>query len=249
MTVSRAVLAIGACAATPAAPRLLFPSTPTLDTFTSDASLNPNWITPALGDNAMYLGPGPELTGTEAVASPWAGAVWGNGPANGALSNPVEVWATIHRGGTGAALLYADLAGVGSGLTHPTGGYFAEFAASTRTVAVGTVLAGMVSIWRIDASNRETRLTFVRSPYDDLQVGDSIGLSITRRVVIAWYKPKAGSWRAAVSTVDRTYTAGSIGIEDIPGPSYGFGAFGGGASAAPTKSAATTTSVTSSARR
>ena len=195
----------------------------------------------------MYLGPGPELTGTEAVASPWAGAVWGNRPGNGALSNPVEVWATIHRGGTGAALLYADLAGVGSGLTHPTGGYFAEFAASTRTSAVGTVLAGMVSIWRIDASNRETRLTFVRSPYDDLQVGDSIGLSITRRVVIAWYKPKAGSWRAAVSTVDRTYTAGSIGIEDIPGPSYGFGAFGGGASAAPTKSAATTTSITASA--
>ena len=194
----------------------------------------------------MYLGPGPELTGTEAVASPWAGAVWGR-TTNLVFSNPLEAWATIDRVGTGAALLYADIAGVGSGLTHPTSGYFANFAASTRTSTVGTVQAGTVSIWRIDSSTRETRLTFVPSPYDDLQVGDSIGLSITGRVLIAWYKPKAGLWRAAVSTVDRTYASGSIGIEDIPGPSYGFGAFGGGTSAAPTKSAATTTSITSSA--
>lgn len=241
------VAVVGACASAPADAAASFPSTPTLDTFTSDTSLNPNWITPALGDNAMYLGPGPELTGTEAVGSPWAGAVWGNPPTHAALSNPVEVWATINRVGTGAALLYADTAGVGSGVAHPTGGYFAEFAASSRTSTVGTVLAGMVSIWRIDAPNRETRLTFVPSPYDDLHVGDEVGLSITRGVLIAWYRPTAGSWRAAVSIVDRTYTAGSIGIEDIPGPSYGFGAFGGGASSAPTRSAGTTTSITASA--
>jgi Bacterial Ig-like domain (group 3) len=212
-----------------------FPSSPTLDNFTLDASLNPNWTTPALGDNEMQLDPAlHDLVGTGGT---WAAARW-----MASFSNPVEAWATIYSGGVNDAVLYGDVAGGGSGAAHPTGGYFADFGGSA---SVGS--PSEVSIWRINGVNNETKLTVVPAPYSNLQAGDQIGLSINKGVIIAWYRPSGRSWSAVVSTVDSTYTNGRIAIEAIPGDAYGFSVFGGGTPSAPVRSKHTTTSIAASA--
>jgi hypothetical protein len=89
-----------------------------------------------------------------------------------------------------------------------------------------------VSVWRIDGPQDTTRLSFVATPYSNLQPGDAIGLSVSGEVVTAWYKAAgASSWQAVDSGIDPApYTGGNIAIEALPGIDYGFGEFGGGAS-------------------
>ena len=228
--VTFATLALGATPAWGA-----FPSSPTLDNFTLDTSLNPGWTTPALGENPMQLSPAlHDLTGTGGT---WAAAQW-----NASFSNPVEVWATIDRAGANDAVLYGDVIGGGSGAAHASGGYFVDFGGS-----VSGASSREVSIWRINNANSETKLTLVRAPYAELQPDDQIGISINRGVIIAWYRHAGRSWRALVSTVDSRYTNGGIAIEDIPGPAYGFSVFGGGTPSAPVRSRRTTSSITASA--
>jgi hypothetical protein len=211
-----------------------FPSSPTLDNFASDSALNPSWITPALGESGMHL----DTTAHEFTSSSgsWAGALW-----NTPFSGPVEAWATIHRAGTGGALLYANVAGGTSETLHPSGGYFASFGGTEPVGSPNTV-----SIWRVDGVNNETSLTDVPSPFPSLQAGDQIGLSINNGVIIAWYKPSGGSWTAVVSTVDTKYTGGRLAMEAIPGMLYGFSVFGGGTPASPVQSSRTTTAIDSS---
>ena len=231
-------IAVGATLATGAeAASAAFPSSPTLDSFASDAALSSNWTTPALGESTMHIDPvAHELTGS---ADDWAAALWNN-----PFGDPVEVWAIIHRAGTRDANLYADVAGGASGIAHPASGYFVDFGGSTSGGS-----AGKVTIVRIDGPETETALTFVRAPYVDLSPGDQIGLSVNKGVIIAWYKPAAGAWSALASTVDTRYHGGNIALEEIPGPAYGFSAFGGGTSSRPVASTRTTTSITSSASR
>ena len=181
------MLALGASAAFAS-----FPSSPTLDNFAADTSLNPAWSTPALGESPMQLDTtSHELTGSVSPVTAWSGALWRNPPTYAAFSNPVEVWATIHRAGTNDAVLYADVAGGASGTTHPTGGYFVDFGGRT---SIGS--PSSVSIWRIVGPNRAINLTYVGSPYTSLGAEDQIGMSIRRGVIIAWYKPSGGSWSA-----------------------------------------------------
>lgn len=213
-----------------------FPRSRELDNFAAALSLNPRWITPALGEGAMALDLAAtphQLTGTNGL---FDAALW---PAT--YGRSVEVWATIARSGTGDALLYADVAGGTSASGRVTRGYFADFG--------GTASGGSrseVSIWRIDGVKTERWLTLASSPYIELQPGDQIGLSNSRGVIIAWYRPAGGSWRAVVSTTDSRYTRGRIGLEAIPGVDYGFSAFGGGTPSAPVRSRRTTVTVSSS---
>lgn len=244
--------AVIACGASASAASAAFPSSPTLDTFTSDQSLSPGWTTPALGDNPMYLDPtAHELTGIGTAADAWAGALWNNPPSHAAFSNPIEVWATLARVGpgvappyapSGVALLYADVTGGASGSSHPSSGYFAEFGSLSSTVSTG-----QVSIWQITGPDGARKLASVNAPYSELAVGDRIGLSINHGVIIAWFMPVGSTWRAMVSTVDAAYTSGDIALEDLPGPALGFGAFGGGAPSAPVTSQQTTTTIIPSA--
>ena len=233
------VALIAFCAAViPASAALAsFPSSPELDDFAADASPNPLWITPALGEGAMSLNltaTPHQFTGTDGR---FDAAIW-----NASYGRSVEVWATIARSGTGDAALYADVAGGSSSSGRVTSGYFADFG--------GTASGGsrsQVSIWRIDGVRAERRLTLTGSPYVQLQPGDQIGLSNNRGVIIAWYRPAGSSWRALVSTTDSRYARGRIGLEAIPGVDYGFGAFGGGAPSAPVRSRRTTIAISSPA--
>jgi hypothetical protein len=230
-----ALVASGALAVAAPAAAASFPSSPTLDNFAVDGSLNPGWITPALGESGMQLDPvAHEFTSS---SGSWAGALWST-----PFSSPVEVWAIIHRSGVGGALLYADVAGGTSDVMHPTSGYFVGFGA---TEPVGSSVR--VSIWRIDGMESEKLLTSVNQPFVGLQPGDQIGLSIDKGVIIAWYKPSGGSWTAEVSTFDTRYTGGRIALEAIPGANYGFSQFGGGTPASPVKTATTKTSISASA--
>lgn len=213
-----------------------FPSSPQLDNFTTDLSTNPSWITPALGEGPLYVDVNETphaFTGTNGL---FAAALW-----NVTYANPVEVWATIGRSGTGDANLYADVAGGTSGSVHPTSAYFADFGGAASRGS-----RSQVSIWRVDGINDERRLTFTNSSFAQLQPGDQIGLSINRGAIIAWYRPAGGSWRAVVSITDSNYTSGRIALEDIPGGDYGFSAFGGGSAAAPVASRRTTITIASS---
>jgi hypothetical protein len=212
-----------------------FPSSRELDNFAAELSPNPGWITPALGEGAMHLDAAAEphqFAGTNGV---FDAALW---PAT--YGRSVEVWATIARSGKGDALLYADVAGGATISGRVTRGYFADFG--------GTASSGSrseVSIWRIDGVKAERNLTATSSPFIQLQPGDQIGLSNNRGVIIAWYRPAGGSWRAVVSTTDSRYARGRIGLEAIPGVDYGFSAFGGGTPSAPVRSRRTTITVTS----
>ena len=217
-----------------------FPNTNQLDDFATDSSLSGSWITPALGEGLMRLNlpTAHELTGVDGT---WDGALW-----NTSFAAPVEVWATINRAGSQDANLYADVSGGASGTMHPTSAYFADFGGTNSGGSTGEV-----SLFRVNGSkNNETKLTFVASPYTNLQPGDAIGLSIASNgVLIAWYKPVGGAWSAVVSWRDVTYSTGKIAIEAIPGVSYGFSNFGGGTPSTPVASALTTTSIGSSASR
>ncbi len=230
------LLALSAAATQATAAFASFPSSPALDNFAFDQSLSPNWITPALGEGPMYLdlqATPHEFTGTNGM---FAAALW-----SAAYANPVEAWTTVARSGTGDASLYVDVAGGTSGSAHPTGGYFADFGGAASRGS-----RSQVSIWRVDGVDDERRLTFASSPYTQLQPGDQIGISNNGGVIIAWYKPAEGSWRAVVSVVDSRYTSGRIALEDLPGGDYGFSAFGGGTPSAPVASTRTTTAIASS---
>jgi Bacterial Ig-like domain (group 3) len=234
-----ALIAFASAAIPASAAFASFPSSPELDNFATDVSTNPSWITPALGEGPMYVDVNEtphEFTGTNGQ---FAAALW-----NVTYASPVEVWATIGRSGTGDANLYADVAGGTSGSAHPTSAYFADFGGAASGGS-----SSQVSIWRVDGVNDEKRLTFTSSPYTQLQSGDQIGLSNNGGVIIAWYRPVGGSWRAVVSTTDSTYTSGRIALEDIPGGDYGFADFGGGISSAPVTSRRTTTAIGSSKPR
>jgi Bacterial Ig-like domain (group 3) len=215
--------------------RPTFPSSPQLDNFAIDESLNPSWSTPALGEGAMRL---------DKVAHEFVGidGHWDAGLWNTSFAAPVEVWATINRAGTNDANLYADVIGGASGARHAASGYFVDFGGinsggSTRDV----------SLVRIDGPLKQVRLTFASSPFARLQAGDQIGLSISRTgVIIAWYKPVGGSWTAVVSWQDVRYRSGGIAIEAIPGVAYGFRNFGGGTPSTPMMSTTTKTAVVSS---
>jgi Bacterial Ig-like domain (group 3) len=213
-----------------------FPSSRELDDFTADSSLNPLWITPALGEGAMSLNLAAtphQFAGTDGQ---FDAAIW-----NASYGSSAEVWATIARSGTGDAELYADVAGGSSDSGRVSRGYFADFGGATSG---GSRLE--VSIWRIDGVRAERRLSVTRSPYAQLQPGDQIGLSDSRGAIIAWYRRAGGSWRAALSTTDSRYTRGRIGLEAIPGVDYGFSAFGGGTPSAPVRSRRTMITVSSS---
>jgi Bacterial Ig-like domain (group 3) len=225
-----------ACAAIQASAALAsFPSSPELDNFAADLSPAPQWITPALGEGAMSLDVAAtphQFTGTNGQ---FDAAIW-----NATYGRSVQVWATIARGGTGDASLYADVAGGSSASARVSRGYFADFG--------GTASGGSrseVSIWRIDSTRAETRLTLTGSPYVQLAPGDQIGLSNNRGAIVAWYRPAGGAWRAVLSTTDSRYTLGRIGLEALPGADYGFSAFGGGTPSAPVKSRRTTITVSS----
>ena len=216
-----------------------FPTSRLLDNFATDRSLSPKWTTPALGEGRMKLSTAShELDGTDGH---WDAALW-NAASFGA---PVEVWATVSHAGTNDACIYADVTGGGSATVHPPSGYFADFG--------GTNSHGSpreVSLWRIDGPTDEVLLTFVASPYTNLQPGDKIGLSVgTNGVLIAWYKPLGRSWRAVVSWHDGKYRRGKLAIEGIPGEFYGFSNFGGGTPRTPVVSAITKASILSSARK
>jgi hypothetical protein len=213
-----AAAALGSFATGASAAFASFPTSPLLDNFATDGSINPNWITPALGEGAMALDPAAhEMTGTDPGA--WDVALW-----NASFTGPVEVWATINRAGSNDAALYADVVLAPTGANaRASGGYFVDFG--------GTASGGSpshVSILRINDVNTIATLNAATSPYVNLQAGDQIGMSVTNGTVTAWYKPAAGSWSAVVSAVDNTYTSGAIALEDIPGVAYGFSAFGGG---------------------
>jgi len=215
-----------------------FQSSPLLDNFAADTSLLASWTTPALGEGSMTLNTADhELEG---VPGNWDAALW-----NASFSAPVEVWTTIGHAGTHDVNLYVDDTGGRSGRVHSSSAYFADFG--------GTNSKGsprQVSIWRIDAPKKESKLTFVSSPYTNLQPGDEIGLSVgTNGVEIAWYKPVGGSWSAVVSWHDTRYRSGEIALETLPSASYGFTNFGGGTPRTPVVSAITTTSIASSARK
>lgn len=213
-----------------------FPSSPELDDFAAALSPNPRWITPALGEGAMYLDVNAtphQFTGTDGQ---FDAAIWG-----ATYGRSVEVWATIARSGMGDASLYADVAGASTGSGRVASGYFADFGGSASGGS-----RSEVSLWRIDSVKAESRLTLTRSPYIQLQPGDQIGLSDNRGVIIAWYRPAAGSWRAVVSTTDSRYTRGHIGLEAIPGVDCGFTAFGGGTPSAPVRSKRSTITVSPS---
>jgi plastocyanin len=215
-----------------------FPSSPMLDNFATDTSLNTSstgWTTPALGEGGLQLDPvAHELTGPDHGG--WDAALW-----NAPFASPVEVWATINRAGTNTASLYANITGGESGTLHPTSGYFAAFSGSNSGSA-----RDEVSLWRID-NQEEKFMTAVPSPYTDLHAGDAIGLSVSKAgVVIAWYKPLNGSWKAAVSWQDGLYSSGKIAVEAIPGADYGLTNFGGGTPTVPVASTITTTSIRSS---
>ncbi|MBV9334422.1 MAG: Ig-like domain repeat protein [Solirubrobacterales bacterium] len=213
-----------------------FPSSPQLDNFAADSSQSPHWITPALGEGSMYLDVAAtphQFTGTSGL---FAGALW-----DSTYANPVEAWTTIARSGTGDASLYVDVTGGTSGSVHPNSAYFADFGGASSQGS-----RSQVSIWRVDGVDAERRLTFASSPFTQLQPGDQIGMSNNAGVIIAWYRPAGGSWRAVVSITDTRYSSGRIAVEDIPGGDYGFTAFGGGTSAAPVASTHTTTSIASS---
>lgn len=233
VTVVVAFLAVGATAAVAA-----FPSSPLLDDFTTDATTdatpNPAWITPALGEPAMHLDTGTrDFTG---ASGDWAGALWSS-----PFAGPVEAWATMSRAGTGDAALYANVTGGTSGAVHPSSGYFVDFGGPTSGGS-----PHQVSIWRIDGVNDVTRLTFTVAPYGTLQRGDEIGMSMNNGVIIAWYRPVGGAWTAVVSTVEGRYTNGRIALEAIPGGDFGFAQFGGGTPAAPVTSRLSKTTIAAS---
>jgi len=235
----RAALLVGVCTfalgvLSASAAYAAFPSSPLLDNFATDVSLNSHWITPSLGEGAMYLTPTHQLSGRDGT---WDAALW-----NTPFSSPVEVWATVGMAGTSDANLYANVTGGQSGSMHPSSGYFADFG--------GTKSGGspsLVSLWRVDGIDNEKGLTFVTAPYTNLSPGDAIGLSITNGTLIAWYKPVGGSWTAVVSWHDLTYRSGNIAIEALPGTAYGFTNFGGGTPTAPVSSTLTTASIAAQA--
>jgi hypothetical protein len=233
-----AVASLACLALCASSARAAFQSSPLLDNFAADPSLNTShWTTPALGEPPMQLDASAhELTGTSGT---WSAALWNAR----SFAAPVEVWATIHRAGNGDATLYANVSGGTSETVHPTSGYFVDFAG-----AASGGWPNQVSLVRIDGPQDTTRLTFVRAPYTSLAPGDQIGLSINGGVVIAWYKPAGtATWTALVSTFDQRYASGSIAIEAIPGTDYGFSNFGGGTPTAPVRSTQTRTTVAASA--
>ena len=213
-----------------------FPSSPPLDNFATDTSPSGSWIMPALGEGSMRIEPSSrDFAGVDGT---WDAALW-----NVSFAAPVEVWATINRAGNQDANLYADVTGGESGAVHPTSAYFADFGGTNSHGSTGEV-----SLFRVNSTQNETRLTFAATPYTKLARGDMIGLSIARNgVLIAWYKPAGGSWRAVVSWHDTRYRTGKIALEAIPGFSYGFSNFGGGTPTTPVASRLTTTSIRSSA--
>src|SRR5579859_6892702 len=183
-----ALIAFGSGAIQADAAFASFPSSPELDNFAADLAPPPGWITPALGEGAMRLDTTAtphQLTGTAGV---FDAALW-----TPSYGRSVEAWATIARSGTGAADLYADVGGGSSASGRVTRGYFADFGGTTSGGS-----RSEVSIWRIDGVRTERVLTLTSSPYVQPQPGDQIGLSNNRGVIIAWYRPAGGSWRAVV---------------------------------------------------
>jgi Bacterial Ig-like domain (group 3) len=221
-----AAAAFGSFATGASAAFASFPTSPLLDNFATDGSINPKWITPALGEGAMMLDPAAhEMTGTDPGA--WDVALW-----SASFTGPVEVWATINRAGSNDAALYADVVLAPTGANaRASEGYFVDFGGTASGGSLSQVL-----ILRINDVNTITTLNAANSPYVNLQAGDQIGMSVTNGTITARYKPVGGSWSSVVSAVDNTYTSGAIALEDIPGVAYGFSAFGGGTPSSPVTS-------------